>query len=108
MNTERLPAYLIDGALIDILKSNRTNQSIAWIVPDENSSSGFRTYNERFNFKHDYTIAGNVTPRDATNGRNVLEDKKQEVAEYLITSFELTEEQATGVVYEAHEGMISA
>jgi len=108
MNTQGLPVYLIDGALIDILKSNRTSDSIAWIVPDEHSSSGFRTYNERFNSKHEYTIAGNVTPRDATNGRNVLEEKKQEVLSNLITSFDLTEEQATGVVYEAHKGMISA
>ena len=108
MNTEKLPAYLIDGALIEILKTNRCTQSVAWIVPDELSASGFRTYNERFNSMHDYTRAGKVTPQEATNGRNVLEDKKQEVAEYLITSFGLTEEQAVGVVYEAHEGMLSA
>ena len=46
-------------------------------------------------------LGAQVTPKNATNGIRILEDKKEEVEIYLVESFGLDDTQATRVVKDA-------
>jgi hypothetical protein len=103
MDSEKLAAYLINGMLINILTRGQAKHSIAWIVSDMAISSGFRLHFDEAPRTTDMLLGGKPTPRAATDGRTVADDKKSEVARYLADSFGLTAEQAERVVDEAHE-----
>jgi hypothetical protein len=103
MDTEQLVAYLINGMLINILSRGQGKHSAAWIISDIATSSGFRLHYDQAPPTNEMLLGGKPTPRAATDGRAVVDDKKKEVARYLAESFGLTAEQAERVVDEAHE-----
>lgn len=103
MENEKLVAYLINGVLINILLRARGKHGSAWIAEDNTTNLGFRLHYGDTHSLPDKLMGGKLTPREATDGNSVVEDKKKQVAEYLIDSFRPTAEQAERIVNEAHE-----
>lgn len=103
MDTELLVEYLINGVLINLLWRGRIKHSIAWIAPDNATRSGFSLHYDAIPSAYDKPIGGKLTPREATDGTKILENKKKPVAKYLVDSFGLTAEQAERVITEAHQ-----
>jgi hypothetical protein len=101
MDTEHMMNSLIDGNLIRILDAGTDSPSVAFVVRDDESPSGFRTIFHTLEI-NGHPAGPRVTPLDATNGKRVLEGKWGAVADYLVESFGLTGIQARHVVEEAH------
>jgi hypothetical protein len=100
MDTEHLMAHLIDGSLITILNAGTDSRNVSLIVRDDKSPSGLRIMYQPHKDEHGNLVGDHVTPQEATNGTKVI--KKEQVADYLIESFGLTDVQARRVVNEAH------
>jgi hypothetical protein len=102
MDTEHMIAFLINGSLIKILDAGTASRSTAFVTRDDHSPSGFRTIYHPTGEDNTSPLGEQVTPLDATDGGSIVENKKEEVEDYLIESFGLTGIQARRVVNEAH------
>jgi hypothetical protein len=102
MDTDHMIANLISGSLIKILDAGTHSESVAFIVRDDRSRSGFRIIYQPFEDENTSPHGKQVTPQGATNGGGVIDSKKEQVEHYLIESFGLTARQARHVVDEAH------
>ena len=100
MDTEHMIGCLIHGKLINILNAGTNSHDVSLTVREDKSASGFRTIYQPHMDEHDNLVGDHVTPQQATDGTKII--KKEQVADYLIESFGLTEVQATRVVNEAY------
>lgn len=103
VDTPHMMADLIDGKLFDILNAGSQRESLAYIVRDDESPSGFRTIFEPHEHVHGDPVDHQVTPKDAIRGGRIDASKLDLVVTYLETSFGLTGRQAVRVAGEAHE-----
>jgi hypothetical protein len=101
MDTEHMIAFLINGSLIKILNAGTESRSTAFVVRDDHTPSGFRTIYRPFEEENTSPLGNQVTPRDATDGMGVIENKREAVEDYLMESFGLTGVEARRVVNEA-------
>ena len=101
MDTVHMMAYLVGGGLIKILDAGTCSRSTAFVARDDNSPSGFRVVYHLTDDENTSPLGKQVTPRHATNGSRILENKKEEVEDYLVESFGLNFMEARLVVNEA-------
>lgn len=101
MNTVHMMAYLVSGGLIKILDAGTCSRSTAFVTRDDNSPSGFRVIFHLVDDDDTGPSEKKVTPRHATNGVRIVENKKEEVADYLVKFFGLNRAEAKIVVNEA-------
>ena len=95
-------ADLIDGNLIKILNASTDSQSIAFIVRDDHSRTGFGMVYHPFEDENTSPHGKQVTPQNATDEDGVVDGKRGQVEDYLVESFGLTSVEAKYVVDEAH------
>jgi hypothetical protein len=101
MDTVHMMAYLVSGGLIKILDAGTCNRSTAFVARDDHSPSGFRIVFHRVEDENTSPSGKQVTPQNATNGSRILENRKEEVADYLVESFGLNVREALLVVNDA-------
>jgi len=99
MDTDRLPSFLINGGLINILNEGHGRNIKAWIVPDSSTAAGFRT---AFVLPPSECVGGRDVPNHALEGQTIFGTSEAEVIDYLVDSFGLTRGQAERVAIEAH------
>ena len=93
--------YLVGGGLIRILDAGTCSRSTAFVARDDHSPSGFRIVFHLVENENIIPSGKKVTPQNATNGSRILENKKEEVEDYLVESFGLNIREAHLVVNEA-------
>ena len=72
-----------------------------FVARDNNSPSGFRVVFHLADDEDPSALGKQVTPQNATHGSRVLDNRKEEVEEYLVESFGLNPMEARLVVHEA-------
>ena len=101
MNTSELVAYLINGGLIAILQRGHDKPPRLWI---RQHGSAFILIDVPIDEMDPNVVGGLKFPKQALEGKVILDSKKEEVTAYLINSFVLSMKQALRVISEAHEG----
>lgn len=102
IDQEELIGYLIDGGLIGILTAGYGKPAVARIIPSELVAEGFVTF---FEDAKEGSISIPVFALDTVGTRKVVfEPKNEEVVDYLINSFGLTEVDARYVIISVNVG----